>query len=54
MFGALRSMHGDKAVWKLVDAESEEADVVRVRIEGSVPRDIDTWADYQAMLAEQS
>jgi molybdenum cofactor cytidylyltransferase len=54
MFGALHSMHGDKAVWKLVDAESEGADVVRVRIDGSVPRDIDTWDDYQAMLAEQS
>jgi len=54
MFDSLRSMHGDKAVWKLVDAESEGADVVRVRIGGPVPRDIDTWADYQAMLAEQS
>ena len=54
MFGALESMHGDKAVWKLVDAESEGADVVRVRIDGPVPLDIDTWDDYQAMLAEQS
>jgi molybdenum cofactor cytidylyltransferase len=53
MFGALESMHGDKAVWKLVDAESDGADVVRVRIDGPVPRDIDTWDDYQAMLAEQ-
>ena len=54
MFGALQAMHGDKAVWKLVDAESEGADVVRVRIDGPVPRDIDTWDDYQALLAEQS
>ena len=54
MFGALESMHGDKAVWKLVDAESDGADVVRVRIDGPVPRDIDTWDDYQALLAEQS
>ena len=46
-------MHGDKAVWKLVDAEAEGADVVRVRIAGPVPRDVDTWDDYQAMLAEQ-
>ena len=53
MFGALESMHGDKAVWKLVDAEAQGADVVRVRIQGPVPRDIDTWDDYQAMLAEQ-
>ncbi len=54
MFGALESMHGDKAVWKLVDAEADGADVVRVRIEGPMPRDIDTWEDYQAMLAEQA
>jgi molybdenum cofactor cytidylyltransferase len=52
MFGALEAMHGDKAVWKLVDAE--DADVLRVRIAGPVPRDVDTWGDYQAMLAEQS
>ncbi len=54
MFDELESMHGDKAVWKLVDAEASGADVVRVRIEGPVPRDIDTWEDYEAMLAESS
>ena len=54
MFGELESMHGDKAVWKLVDAEASGADVVRVRIDGPVPKDIDTWEDYQAMLAESS
>ena len=53
MFGALETMHGDKAVWKLVDAEADGADVVRVRIPGPVPLDVDTWADYEAMLAEQ-
>jgi molybdenum cofactor cytidylyltransferase len=52
MFGALEAMHGDKAVWKLVDAEADGADVLRVRIQGRVPRDVDTWADYEAMLAE--
>jgi molybdenum cofactor cytidylyltransferase len=52
MFAALESMHGDKAVWKLVDAEAGGADVVRVRIDAPVPHDIDTWEDYQAMLAE--
>ncbi len=51
MFGAIDAMHGDKAVWKLVDA-GPEADVVRVRIAGPVPHDIDTWADYEAMRAE--
>ncbi len=51
MFGELEKMHGDKAVWKLVDAGP---DVVRVRIPGPVPRDIDTWDDYEAMRAESS
>lgn len=53
MFDALRQMHGDKAVWKLVDAEGPDADVVHVRVAGAVPRDVDTWDDYQALLAEQ-
>ena len=52
MFSALEAMHGDKAVWKLVEG-GPDADVVRVRIPGAVPRDVDTWADYEAMLAEQ-
>ena len=51
MFDALEAMHGDKAVWKYVDA-GPEADVVRVRISGPVPRDIDTWDDYEAIRAE--
>ena len=53
MFGALEAMHGDKAVWKLVDA-GPEADVFRVRIAGPGPRDVDTWGDYEALLEEQS
>lgn len=53
MFDALRAMHGDKAVWKLVDAEGPDADVVQVRIAGSVPRDVDTWDEYKTMLTEQ-
>jgi molybdenum cofactor cytidylyltransferase len=52
MFGALQAMHGDKAVWKLVDS-GPDADVVRVRIDGPVPRDVDTWADYESILAEE-
>ncbi|MET0999060.1 MAG: nucleotidyltransferase family protein [Marmoricola sp.] len=54
MFDALEAMHGDKAVWKLVDAAGPEADVVRVRVPGAVPRDVDTWDDYQALLAGQA
>ena len=47
MFDVLTDLHGDKAVWKLVDAGE---DVVRVRVEGDIPSDVDTWDDYQALL----
>jgi molybdenum cofactor cytidylyltransferase len=47
MFDVLTGLHGDKAVWKLVDAGD---DVVRVRVPGQVPRDVDTWEDYEALL----
>ena len=43
----LSGLHGDKAVWKLVEADE---DVVQVRSPAAVPRDVDTWADYQALL----
>jgi molybdenum cofactor cytidylyltransferase len=46
-FGTLRGLHGDKAVWKLVDAGD---DVVRVRRPGTVPADVDTWDDYRSLL----
>jgi molybdenum cofactor cytidylyltransferase len=48
MFGTLRGLHGDKAVWKLVDGGD---DVVRVAVPGGVPLDVDTWDDYHALLA---
>ena len=47
MFETLRALHGDKAVWKLVD---EGDGVVRVPVAGPVPPDVDTWDDYQALL----
>ena len=47
LFDTLTGLHGDKAVWKLVDAGD---DVVRVPIAGRIPRDVDTWADYRALL----
>lgn len=49
MFGELRALRGDKAVWKLLDRLG--ADVAEIRVVGGVPRDVDTWADYQAVLA---
>jgi molybdenum cofactor cytidylyltransferase len=47
MFDVLTGLHGDKAVWKLVDAGD---DLARVRVAGPVPPDVDTWEDYQALL----
>ena len=49
MFGELAEMHGDKAVWKLL--ERYAAQVVDVPIAGPVPLDVDTWEDYRAVLA---
>jgi len=48
-FDDLRALHGDKAVWKLLDQRAGE--VVEVRVPGTVPPDVDTWADYEAVLA---
>ena len=48
-FGSLSELHGDKAVWKLLDARP--ADVAEVPVPGPVPLDVDTWADYEAVLA---
>jgi molybdenum cofactor cytidylyltransferase len=50
VFADLRSLHGDKAVWKLV--ESGRYDVAEVEIDGPVPLDVDTWDDYEALLAQ--
>ncbi len=47
-FGDLATLHGDKGVWRLMDW----SDVVEVVVPGAVPRDVDTWADYEAVLAE--
>ena len=49
MFETLAGLHGDKAVWKLVDADR---DVARIRAQGDNPRDVDTWDDYQALLED--
>lgn len=50
MFGALTELHGDKAVWKLMDRLGDQ--VVEVPVDGPVPRDVDTWEDYEAVSAE--
>jgi molybdenum cofactor cytidylyltransferase len=48
MFGELAALHGDKGVWRLLDRH--QANVVEVPISAPVPRDVDTWEDYQAIL----
>ena len=47
-FDELRTLHGDKAVWKIVDREPEES-MQRVRIDEPLPGDVDTWSDYVAV-----
>jgi molybdenum cofactor cytidylyltransferase len=49
VFPALRTLHGDKAVWRLLERRAGE--VAEVRVRGPVPPDIDTWADYETALA---
>jgi molybdenum cofactor cytidylyltransferase len=48
MFGELSALHGDKGVWRLLDRHGDE--VMDVPIPGPIPRDIDTWDDYQAVV----
>jgi molybdenum cofactor cytidylyltransferase len=49
VFGDLRSLHGDKAVWRMLDERA--AEVEEVPVGGSVPPAVDTRADYEAVLA---
>jgi molybdenum cofactor cytidylyltransferase len=48
VFGALAELHGDKGVWKLLERRADE--VVDVPVAGEIPRDVDTWEDYRAVL----
>ncbi len=50
VFSELAALHGDKGVWRLLDRRG--GDVVEVPIAGTVPLDVDTPDDYQAVLAE--
>ncbi len=49
-FGELAGLHGDKAVWRMLEQRGDA--VAEVPIAGPVPRDVDTIEDYQAVLAE--
>lgn len=48
-FDDLRELHGDKAVWKLIEAYPDR--VMRVEIEAALPPDVDTPEDYEMALA---
>jgi molybdenum cofactor cytidylyltransferase len=50
MFDTLANLHGDKAVWKIVETGE---DVVEVRVPGPVPLDVDTWDDYRALQEQE-
>jgi molybdenum cofactor cytidylyltransferase len=49
-FASLRGLHGDKAVWKLIDRHPER--VTRIQVPRRLPRDVDTWDDYRHVTAE--
>ncbi len=44
-FATLRGLHGDKAVWKIVDGRPDR--VRQVPIARPLPQDVDTWEDYE-------
>jgi molybdenum cofactor cytidylyltransferase len=48
----LHTLHGDKAVWKLLHAGRHP--VTEVPADGPVPIDVDTPADYQRLLAGEA
>jgi molybdenum cofactor cytidylyltransferase len=49
-FPTLRELHGDKAVWKIVDRERASR-VARIHLPQALPDDIDTWDDYVAVCS---
>ena len=49
MFTALGDLHGDKAVWKLLESGLFRAEYATV--DEDVPLDVDTWEDYERLLA---
>jgi CTP:molybdopterin cytidylyltransferase MocA len=45
-----RELHGDKAVWMLVEGRPEQ--VKKLPIGRPLPSDVDTWEDYEAVLRD--
>ncbi|GAB92895.1 nucleotidyltransferase family protein [Gordonia rhizosphera] len=50
IFPQLATLHGDKAVWKLIDAAGPG--LVTVDVDGDIPIDVDTEDDYRRLLAQ--
>jgi molybdenum cofactor cytidylyltransferase len=48
VFGDLGALHGDKAVWRMLEQRGDA--VAEVPVAGAVPLDVDTWDDYEAVL----
>jgi molybdenum cofactor cytidylyltransferase len=46
LFEALSQLHGDKGVWKLIDAAPN---LGYVEVASAIPQDVDTWADYDQL-----
>ena len=49
VFDELRGLHGDKAVWKLLGDDGRP--VVEVEEATPAPLDVDTWEDYETLVA---
>jgi molybdenum cofactor cytidylyltransferase len=49
-FGELDRLHGDKAVWKLVERARVAGTLAEVTIDDAIPLDVDTWDDYRRLL----
>ena len=45
----LRDLHGDKALWRLLERLGEA--VERIEVDRALPRDVDTWDDYERIMA---
>jgi molybdenum cofactor cytidylyltransferase len=50
MFPELAALHGDKAVWRLLEQRADRA--VELPVPGTAPLDVDTEEDYRRVLAE--
>ncbi len=51
LFGELNGLEGDKAAWKILDRRPDW--VQDVAVDRRLPRDVDTWRDYEAVAADR-